>query len=90
MKHRSNKNQKQRVVVFIARYVYAFYQKNLCIISPIFEDEKTLETLGKKLKKNGVAVDIVNMEFSNQEQNQKLQKFIEAVNSSDNRYYSLK
>jgi len=73
LKHRSNKNQKQRVVVFIA--------------SPIFEDEKTLETLGKKLKKNGVAVDIVNMEFSNQEQNQKLQKFIEAVNSSDNSHY---
>jgi len=44
-----------------------------------------LEALGKKLKKNAVAVDIVNLELANPEQNQKLQKFVEAVNSSDNR-----
>jgi len=73
LKHRSNKNQKQRVVVFVA--------------SPVVEDEKSLELLGKKLKKNGVAVDIVNLELSSPEQNQKLQKFIEAVNSSDNSHY---
>jgi len=55
------------------------------IVSPVIEDEKTLETLGKKLKKNAVAVDIVNLELANPEQNQKLQKFVDAVNSSDNR-----
>ena len=55
------------------------------LVSPVIEDEKTLETLGKKLKKNAVAVDIVNLELANPEQNQKLQKFVDAVNSSDNR-----
>lgn len=54
--------------------------------SPVVEDERTLEALGKKLKKNAVAVDVVNLELANPEQNQKLQKFVEAVNSSDNRY----
>jgi len=73
LKHRLNKNQKQRVVVFIA--------------SPVVEDERTLENLGKKLKKNAVAVDIVNLELANPEQNQKLQKFVDAVNSSDNSHY---
>jgi len=55
------------------------------LVSPVIEDEKTLETLGKKLKKNAVAVDIVNLELANPEQNQKLQKFVDAVNSSNNR-----
>jgi len=73
LKHRQNKNQKQRIIVFVA--------------SPVGEDEKSLENLGKKLKKNGVAVDIVNMETTIGEQNQKLQKLVEAVNSSENSHY---
>lgn len=59
--------------------------KAYIFFSPVDEDEKTLEHLGKKLKKNGVAVDIVNMETANPAQNQKLQKLVEAVNSADNR-----
>ena len=40
--------------------------------------------LGKKLKKNNIAVDIVN--FGEDAENQeKLSKFIEAVNSGENR-----
>ena len=37
LKHRQNKNQKQRIVLFVG--------------SPISEDEKALVRLGKKLKK---------------------------------------
>jgi 26S proteasome regulatory subunit N10 len=73
LKHRQNKNQKQRIIVFVA--------------SPVWEDENTLVTLGKRLKKNGVALDIVNMEASEQEQNQKLQKLVEAADSSENSHY---
>ncbi|KAI8913582.1 hypothetical protein EDD86DRAFT_200935 [Gorgonomyces haynaldii] len=69
LKHRQNKSQRPRVIVFVG--------------SPIPEDEKALVKLGKKLKKNGVAVDVVN--FGQEEENTaKLQAFIEAVNSSDN------
>ena len=71
LKHRQNKNQRQRIIVFVG--------------SPIEEDEKTLVKLGKKLKKNNVAVDVVN--FGEEQENEpKLKAFIEAVNSSDNRY----
>ncbi|KAJ2995184.1 hypothetical protein HDV02_001010 [Globomyces sp. JEL0801] len=69
LKHRQNKNQRQRIIVFVG--------------SPIKEDEKTLVKLGKKLKKNNVAVDVVN--FGEEEENQsKLTAFIEAVNNADN------
>jgi 26S proteasome regulatory subunit N10 len=45
LKHRQNKSQRQRVVIFSG--------------SPIAEDEASLVKLGKKLKKNNVAVDVV-------------------------------
>lgn len=69
LKHRQNKNQRQRIIVFVG--------------SPMQEDEKTLVRLGKKLKKNNVAVDIIN--FGEEAENtEKLEAFIAAVNSSDN------
>ncbi|KAI8845528.1 hypothetical protein BC829DRAFT_399569 [Chytridium lagenaria] len=64
-----NKNQRQRIIVFVG--------------SPLDEDEKTLVKLGKKLKKNNIAVDVIN--FGEDEENTpKLEAFINAVNSSDN------
>ena len=45
LKHRANDTQKQRIVCFIA--------------STIEEDLDTLKIFAKKLKKNGVAVDII-------------------------------
>ncbi|KAI9137475.1 hypothetical protein BKA69DRAFT_1110332 [Paraphysoderma sedebokerense] len=69
LKHRQNKNQRQRVIVFVG--------------SPIDVDEKTLVKIGKKLKKNNVAVDIVN--FGEEAENTaKLEAFVNAVNSGDN------
>jgi 26S proteasome regulatory subunit N10 len=71
LKHRQNKNQKQRIIVFVG--------------SPVDEDEKSLVKLGKKLKKNNVAVDVVN--FGEEAENTtKLDAFVQAVNSSDNRW----
>ena len=46
LKHRQNKNQRQRIIVFVG--------------SPIENEEKDLVKLGKKLKKNSVAMDIIN------------------------------
>ena len=70
LKHRQNKTQRQRIIVFVA--------------SPIIEDEESLIKLAKKLKKNNVAVDIIN--FGEDEENlSKCQIFLENVNSSDNR-----
>ena len=53
--------------------------------SPIEEDEKSLVKLGKKLKKNNVAVDVIN--FGEEAENTtKLDAFVQAVNSNDNRW----
>ncbi|KAJ3159006.1 hypothetical protein HDU86_002175 [Geranomyces michiganensis] len=69
LKHRQNKNQKQRIIVFVG--------------SPLQEEEKALVRLGKKLKKNNVAVDVIN--FGEEAENTtKLEAFIAAVNSSEN------
>lgn len=68
LKHRQNKNQKQRIVAFIG--------------SPIISTEKELETLGKNLKKNNVSLDLVS--FGEVEENTaKLEKLLNAVNSND-------
>lgn len=69
LKHRENKNQRQRVVVFVG--------------SPIAEEKDALVKIAKKLKKNNVAVDIVS--FGSEEENaEKLEAFHGAVNSNGN------
>lgn len=69
LKHRQNKVQNQRIIAFVG--------------SPIKETEKELEKLAKKMKKNNVAVDIIN--FGEEEVNTaKLEKFNAAVNNHDN------
>lgn len=70
LKHRQNKNQRQRIVVFVG--------------SPLVSDEKTLVKLGKKLKKNNVSIDIVSFGESD-ENDARLRAFVESVSSGDNR-----
>lgn len=68
LKNRLNKQQKQRIVVFVG--------------SPVEEETDELVKLAKKLKKNNCAVDIVS--FGEVRQNaSKLEAFIAAVNSSN-------
>lgn len=69
LKHRQNRNQRQRIVIFAG--------------SPLAEAKERLVSIAKKLKKNNVAVDIVS--FGCEEENEeKLQAFYSAVNSNDN------
>ena len=68
LKHRQNKQQKQRIVAFVC--------------SPVDVDNRKLVNLGKKLKKNNVALDVVC--FGDTESASKLQELVNAVNSSDN------
>merc|ERR1719486_872586 len=68
LKHRQNKNQRQRIIAFVG--------------SPISNTEKELETLGKNLKKNNVSLDLVS--YGEVDENAaKLDKLLTAVNSSD-------
>ncbi|KAF8759752.1 Ssl1-like [Rhizoctonia solani] len=69
LKHRQNKNQRQRIIVFLG--------------SPLDTDEKALAKLAKKLKKNNVAVDVVS--FGEEDLNDPLLRtFVDTLNSSDN------
>jgi len=73
LKHRQNKNQRQRIIVFVG--------------SPVKPkaDEKGLVKLAKKLKKNNVAVDIVSFGEDEVEENEPILKaFVEGVQSGEN------
>ncbi|KAI0829207.1 hypothetical protein BC628DRAFT_1408730 [Trametes gibbosa] len=77
LKHRSNKNLRQRIIVFVA--------------SPLDgqgADEKYMVRLAKKLKKNNVAVDFIafgdGIELG---ERSILKTFIDTVNSGDNSHY---
>ena len=72
LKHRENKNLRQRVIVFAA--------------SPVETDQDTMVKLAKKLKKNNIAVDIVALgdAIGSEGGESVLRTFVEAINSSDN------
>eukprot|EP01098_Paradermamoeba_levis_P003100 TRINITY_DN1446_c0_g1_i4.p1 TRINITY_DN1446_c0_g1~~TRINITY_DN1446_c0_g1_i4.p1 ORF type:complete len:443 (-),score=190.39 TRINITY_DN1446_c0_g1_i4:209-1537(-) len=70
LKHRQNKQQAQRIICFVG--------------SPLVHtDKEELIRLAKRLKKNNIAVDVIN--FGEQEANRdKLESFVKTVNNNDN------
>ncbi|CAA0816534.1 26S proteasome non-ATPase regulatory subunit 4 homolog [Striga hermonthica] len=69
LKHRQNKKQQQRIIVFAG--------------SPFKYNKKVLELIGRKLKKNSVALDIVNFGEEDEEKNEKLEALLTGVNNND-------
>ncbi|PON53458.1 Proteasome subunit Rpn [Parasponia andersonii] len=69
LKHRQNKKQQQRIIVFAG--------------SPIKHEKKLLETIGRKLKKNSVALDIVNFGEEDDGKTEKLEALLASVNNND-------
>lgn len=66
LKHRQNRVQRQRIIIFVC--------------SPISDDRQDLIKLAKKLKKNSIAVDVIN--FGETDSNTALlEEFVETVNS---------
>jgi len=72
LKHRQNKSQKQRIIMFNC--------------SPIEEDEKGLVKLAKKMKKSGISIDIVAFGELNDDTSKKLQAFSDNVQSAEGSY----
>jgi 26S proteasome regulatory subunit N10 len=75
LKHRQNKSQRQRIIVFTC--------------SAIPEDEKTLVKLAKKMKKIGVNIDFVAFGELDDDTTKKLTSFNETVKSSEGSYLSI-
>ncbi|KAL6956819.1 proteasome regulatory particle base subunit rpn10 [Sarracenia purpurea var. burkii] len=69
LKHRQNKKQQQRIIVFVG--------------SPVKYDKKVLEMIGRKLKKNSVALDIVNFGEEDEGKAEKVEALLAAVNNND-------
>ncbi|KAK9945719.1 hypothetical protein M0R45_011218 [Rubus argutus] len=68
LKHRQNKNQQQRILVFAG--------------SPVKNDNKALEIIGKKLKKSSVALDIVDFGEQDDGKPEKLEALVSLVNNN--------
>lgn len=75
LKHRSEKSQRQRIIVFSC--------------SPIEEDEKTLVKLAKKMKKNNVSIDVIAFGDLESDQTKKLEAFVENVKGGDGSHLAI-
>ena len=71
LKHRQNKQQRQRIISFVGH--------------PLTETIDQCEDLGKRLKRNNVAIDIIN--FANPENVPKLEALVSAANNSSNSHF---
>ena len=71
LKHRMNKNAKPRVVIFCGH--------------PLEEEQVEFERLGKRLRQNNVAIDVIN--FANPDNVPKLQALVDAANKNDNSHF---
>lgn len=65
LKHRENKNQRQRIVLFVG--------------SPLGESAESLVKLGKRLRKNNVFVDVVTFGDEGRDNDEKLRGLVEAA-----------
>ena len=54
------------------------------VCSPVADTEKKLVKLGKKLRKNAIALDVALLGNADEEQVSKLKKLVETVNNGDN------
>jgi len=71
LKHRQNKSQRQRVIIFVGH--------------PLNEEIAECEDLGKRLKRNNVAIDVIN--FAHPENVPKLQALVNCANNSENSHF---
>lgn len=75
LKHRENKSQKQRIIVFTC--------------SPIAEDEKSLIKLSKRMKKNGISIDLIAFGELGEDNVKKLEAFNENCQSAEGSYLAV-
>jgi len=75
LKHRQNKSQRQRIIVFTC--------------STIQEDEKSLVKLAKKMKKNNISIDFIAFGDLEDENTKKLEAFNENVKGGDGSHLAI-
>jgi 26S proteasome regulatory subunit N10 len=83
LKHRENKNQRQRIVVFLGSPLSDPFASSSSSSNKDVSEEAFIK-LGKKLKKNNVAVDVVLFGDEGMENETLMGKFVEAAQNSEN------
>lgn len=89
LKHRENKNQRQRIVVFLASPIGGGASgagSSSAVTATAAGLEDQLVKLGRKMKKNNVAIDVILFGDEGMENEVVLGKFVEACQSGDNWY----
>merc|ERR1712048_429745 len=71
LKHRQNKQQRMRIIAFCGH--------------PLQETVQECEDLGRRLRRNNVALDVIN--FANPGNKEKLQAVINACNNDNNSHF---
>ncbi|KAJ9124061.1 hypothetical protein QFC22_000854 [Naganishia vaughanmartiniae] len=84
LKHRENKNQRQRIVAFVASPISGGPGSSSSSSNGTAGLEEQLVKLGKKMKKNNVAIDIILFGDEGMENEEVMGKFVEACQSGDN------
>ncbi|KAI5313093.1 hypothetical protein L3X38_042267 [Prunus dulcis] len=69
LKHRQNKKQQQRIIVFAG--------------STVKHDKKFLEIIGRRLKKNSVVLDIFNFGEEDEEKSKRIEALFKTLNNND-------
>lgn len=75
LKHRQNKSQRQRIIVFTC--------------SPIGENEKDLVKLAKRMKKNNISIDFIAFGDLDPEDTKKLEGFNENIKGGDGSHLAI-
>ena len=70
LKHRMNKSQRQRIIIFVGH--------------PVNEDLSECEKLGKRLKRNNVAIDVIN--FAHPDNVPKLEALVQCANQENSHF----
>lgn len=74
LKHRQNKSQRQRIIVFVC--------------SPVADDEKKLVSLAKKMKKGNIDIDFILFgDLDDDDVQKKLEAFNNVVKGNDNSHF---
>lgn len=74
LKHRQNKSQRQRIIVFVC--------------SPVADDEKKLVSLAKKMKKGNIDIDFILFgDLDDDDVHKKLEAFNNVVKGNDNSHF---
>lgn len=71
------------VFAAVAVDFFPFYINVYYLFSPVKQDKKVLEMIGRKLKKNSVALDVISFGEEDEGKTEKLEALVAAVNNND-------